>query len=92
MILTDWERKKEHPGTSGKIEVGQRECPKGPSVKKHYEVCSDPVSADPICPFPSARAYYYYVLLLLVLLLLLLFYYITTLLYYHITILPYYHY
>ena len=24
-----------------------------PSVKKH-EICSDPMNADPICPFPSA--------------------------------------
>ena len=26
--------------------------PKSPSVKKH-EICSDPISAEPICPFPS---------------------------------------
>ena len=45
-------RKKVHPGTFGKIQVGQRECPKGPSVIK-YEICSDPISADPICPFPN---------------------------------------
>ena len=43
--------KKECPGTFGKIKVGQREYPKSPSVKKH-EICSDPISADPICPFP----------------------------------------
>ena len=32
----------------GNIKVGQREYPKGPSVKRH-EICSDPISADPIC-------------------------------------------
>ena len=30
-----------------KIDVGQREYPKGPSVNK-FEICSDPISADPI--------------------------------------------
>ena len=43
---------KVRPGTSGKIKAGQRECPKGPSVKEH-EIRSDPISADPICPFPN---------------------------------------
>ena len=45
--------KKVRPGTFGKIEARQREYPKGPSVKKH-EISSDPMSADPIRPFPSA--------------------------------------
>ena len=54
--------KKVRPGTFGKIQVGQWEYPKSPSLKKH-EICSDPISADPICPFsdpcachPRARA------------------------------------
>ena len=51
--VMDFDRlgKKVCPGTFGKIQVGQRECPKSPSVKKH-EICSDPISADPMCPFP----------------------------------------
>ena len=44
--------KKVRPGTFGKTKVGQREYPKSPSVKKHT-ICSDPISADPIGPFPS---------------------------------------
>ena len=44
--------KKVRPGTAGEIKVGSREYPKSPSVKKH-ELRSDPISADPICPFPS---------------------------------------
>ena len=43
--------KKVRPGTLGKIKVGSRECPKSPSVKKH-EIRSDPISADPVRPFP----------------------------------------
>ena len=43
--------KKVPPGTFGKTKVGYRVCPKSPSVKKHY-ICSDPISADPMCPFP----------------------------------------
>ena len=43
------------PGTFGKIKVGQREYPKGPSVKQH-EVCSDPISADPIRPVSDCRS------------------------------------
>ena len=45
--------KKVRPGTLGNIKVYQREYPKSASVKK-LEVCSDPISADPVCPFPSA--------------------------------------
>ena len=49
--------KKVRPGTFGKIKVGQREYPKGPSVTKHeHQNCSDPISADPICPFPNLSA------------------------------------
>ena len=33
------------------IKLGQQEYPKNASVKKH-EICSDPISADPSCPFP----------------------------------------
>ena len=44
--------KKVRSGTFGKIQVGSREYPKSPSVKKHLN-CSDPISADLICPFPS---------------------------------------
>ena len=47
--------KKVHSGTFGKIRVGYREYPKGPSVKT-TKICSDPISADPICPFPIALA------------------------------------
>ena len=39
--------KKVRPGTFGKKQVGQREYPKGPSVKKH-DICSDSIGADPI--------------------------------------------
>ena len=46
--------KKVRPGTFGKTKAGQRENPKGPSVKKH-EVRSDPISADPICSSPNAH-------------------------------------
>ena len=47
--VVDFDRlgKKVRPGTFGKIQVGQREYPKSPSVERH-EVCSDPNSADPI--------------------------------------------
>ena len=44
--------KKVRPDTFGKIEVGSRGYPKSPSVEKH-EICSDPISADPICPSPK---------------------------------------
>ena len=44
--------KKVHPGTFGKTKVGEWVYPTSPSVKKH-EICSDPISADPICPFPN---------------------------------------
>ena len=47
--------KKVRPGTFGRRKVVKRELPKSPSVKKH-ECCSDPVSADPMFPFPSADA------------------------------------
>ena len=46
--------KKVCPGTFVKINVGSREYPKSPSVRKH-EPGSDPISADPICPFPRLR-------------------------------------
>ena len=36
------------------IKVGSREYP-NTSVEKH-EICSDPMSADPICPFPNTAA------------------------------------
>ena len=36
----------------GKINGGQREYPKDPSVTTKTKHCSDPISADPICPFP----------------------------------------
>ena len=45
--------KKVRPGTFGQMKVGERENPKSPAVKKH-EICSDPISADLICPFPLA--------------------------------------
>ena len=32
--------------------TGYREYPTRPSVKKHKK-CRDPISADPICPFPK---------------------------------------
>ena len=44
--------KKVRPGTFGKIQLGKREYPKSASVNKH-EICSDPISADPFCPFPT---------------------------------------
>ena len=47
-------REKVRPGTFGKRQVGFHEYPKSPSVKTH-EICSDPISADPICPFPSTN-------------------------------------
>ena len=43
-------------GTFGKIKVGG-ECPKSSSVNKH-EHCSDPISANPICPFPNDYVYH----------------------------------
>ena len=39
--------------------MSQREYPKSPSGKQH-EICSDPVSADPIRPCPILVDYYYY--------------------------------
>ena len=45
-------RKKVRPGASGEIKVGEVDCPKSPSDKKNNEICSDPVSVDPICPSP----------------------------------------
>ena len=45
---------KVRPGTFGEIKVGEREYPKSPSVEKH-DICSDPISADPICPFPRRK-------------------------------------
>ena len=44
--------KKVRPGTFGDIKICSREYPKSPSVKKHG-ICSDPINADPICPFPN---------------------------------------
>ena len=32
-----------------------RLVPKSPSVKKHFKKCSDPISADPICPFSEGH-------------------------------------
>ena len=52
VMIFDRLGKKVHPGTFGKIKVGYREYPKGPSVKTH-EICSDPISADSISPFPN---------------------------------------
>ena len=51
VIIFEGLGEKVRPGTFGKIKVGQREYPKSPSVRKH-ETSSDPISADPICPFP----------------------------------------
>ena len=45
---------KVRPGTFGKKKVGKREYSKSPFVKRH-EICSDPIGADPICPFPNDR-------------------------------------
>ena len=36
------------------------EYPKSPSVKKHV-ICSDPISADTICPFPKYVYIYVYI-------------------------------
>ena len=44
---------KVRPGTFGKIKVGKREYQQKVPVKKHV-ICSDPISADPISPFPIA--------------------------------------
>ena len=45
--------KKVRPGTFGNIKIIRSTgVPKNPSVKKH-EICSGPISADPICPFPN---------------------------------------
>ena len=52
VIIFDRLGKKVRPGTLGKTKVGWREYPKSPSVKKHA-ICSDLISADPTCPFPS---------------------------------------
>ena len=41
------------PGTLGNIKLGEWQYPTSPSVKQHT-ICSDPVSADPIRPLPSA--------------------------------------
>ena len=46
--LPDW--KKVPPGTLGKTKLTG--VPKSISVKKH-KICSEPISVDPICPFPS---------------------------------------
>ena len=42
----------ESPGTFWEYRSRLTGVPKSPSVKKH-ETCSDPVSADPIRPFPK---------------------------------------
>ena len=52
VMIFDRLREKVRPGTFGNIKVGQQEYPKSSSVKKH-EICSDPISADPIRPFPN---------------------------------------
>ena len=42
-----------HPGTFGKIKVYDNgSTPKNPPVRKH-DIRTDPISADPICLFPS---------------------------------------
>ena len=47
--------KKVRPGSLGTTKnIGEREYRKSPSDKKHKKKCSGPVSADPICPFPSS--------------------------------------
>ena len=43
------------PGTFGKIQVGQQECPKSP-LSETCNNCSGPISADPICPFVEIRS------------------------------------
>ena len=53
LINIDRLGEKVRPGTTGNIKVGYREYPKSASVKKH-ENCSDPIGADPICPFPKS--------------------------------------
>ena len=45
------------PGTFGKIHKGGLEYPNRPSVNTHdiiATICGDPISADPICPFPNS--------------------------------------
>ena len=44
--------KKARPGTFREVTAGQREYPKSTSVEKR-KLCSDPISADPSCPFPN---------------------------------------
>ena len=46
--------KKVRPGSLGKIKVGEREYPKKSLCRKTCIFRSDPISADPICPFPNA--------------------------------------
>ena len=54
-VMSFWRiGKKVRLGTSGEIKVASQEYPKSPSVKTH-EIRSDPMSANPVCPSPSAR-------------------------------------
>ena len=52
VMIFDRLGKKVRPGTFGRIKVGSRVYPNGPCQK--HEICSDPISADPIGPFPNA--------------------------------------
>ena len=52
MNLTDWE--KGTPWHYWEDKNRLTGVPKRSLCQKH-EICSDPVSADPICPFPNAR-------------------------------------
>ena len=50
-ISTDW-GKRYALVPLGNIKGGQREDPKSPPVENR-KICSDPTSAEPICPFPK---------------------------------------
>ena len=45
--------KKVRPGTFEKIQVGLREYPEKSLCQQKHDICSDPISADSICTFPS---------------------------------------
>ena len=45
--------KKVRPGAFWKIKVGQRQYPTSPCVNKNITISRDPISANPICPFPT---------------------------------------
>ena len=51
VLNSDRSGKKVRPGTPGEIKSRLTGVPKRSLCKKKHEICGDPISADPICPF-----------------------------------------